>query len=49
MGYLNSGISNSNSNSNSNSENANKAVLTIEEQEVLASVSQTDDERKSED
>ncbi|MFR0654008.1 hypothetical protein SB719_05300 [Pantoea sp. SIMBA_079] len=43
MGYLNSGIS------NSNSENANKAVLTIEEQEVLASVSQTDDERKSED
>ncbi|MDF2783564.1 MAG: hypothetical protein K0S95_99 [Pantoea eucrina] len=47
MGYLNSGISNSNS--NSNSENANKAVLTIEEQEVLASVSQTDDERKSED
>jgi len=43
MGYLNSGIS------NSNSENANKAVLTIEEQEVLASVSQTDEESQSED
>lgn len=43
MGYLNSGIS------NSNSENANKAVLTIEEEEVLASVSRVDEESQSED
>lgn len=43
MGYLNSGIS------NSNSENANKAVLTIEEEEMLASASQADEESQSED
>ena len=43
MGYLNSGLS------NSNSENANKSVLTIEEEEVLASVSQADEQSESED